>query len=167
MSRELKPTMTIKLPETKALAVSADGKWLAVADFEVVHVLDGKSGKPIAKLDGHEIVDGVHFSPDGTTLIPTDFEGESRIYDTKTWKTRHVLGKKCTAVAFSRDSKTVAVGMKKAVSIVDVASGKELLKIDPAGKVRIDKIDNMGIVRSDSFQRTHHLRIIKRILPTS
>jgi len=34
-------------------------------------------------------------------------------------------------------------------------------------KVRIDKIDNMGIVRSDSFQRTHHLRIIKRILPTS
>jgi len=34
-------------------------------------------------------------------------------------------------------------------------------------KVRIDKIDNMGIVRSDNFQRTHHLRIIKRLLPAS
>jgi cell wall-associated NlpC family hydrolase len=34
-------------------------------------------------------------------------------------------------------------------------------------KVRIDKIDNMGIVRSDNFQRTHHLRIIKRLLPAT
>jgi gamma-D-glutamyl-L-lysine dipeptidyl-peptidase len=34
-------------------------------------------------------------------------------------------------------------------------------------KVRIDKIDNMGIVRSDNFQRTHHLRIIKRLLPVT
>jgi len=36
--------------------------------------------------------------------------------------------------------------------------------IHSSGKVRIDKIDNMGIVRSDDFQRTHHLRVIKRLL---
>lgn len=37
--------------------------------------------------------------------------------------------------------------------------------IHASGKVRIDKIDNMGIVQSDSDQRTHRLRLIKRILP--
>jgi hypothetical protein len=36
--------------------------------------------------------------------------------------------------------------------------------IHSSGKVRIDKIDNMGIVRSDDFQRTHHLRVIRRLL---
>lgn len=36
--------------------------------------------------------------------------------------------------------------------------------IHSSGKVRIDKIDNMGIVNVDSQQRTHHLRLIKRML---
>ncbi len=36
--------------------------------------------------------------------------------------------------------------------------------IHASGKVRIDKIDNMGIVQSETFQRTHHLRVIKRFL---
>jgi gamma-D-glutamyl-L-lysine dipeptidyl-peptidase len=37
--------------------------------------------------------------------------------------------------------------------------------IHASGKVRIDKIDNMGIVQSENFQRTHHLRVIRRLLP--
>ena len=37
--------------------------------------------------------------------------------------------------------------------------------IHASGKVRIDKIDNMGIVQSDTHQRTHHLRLIRRVLP--
>ena len=36
--------------------------------------------------------------------------------------------------------------------------------IHSSGKVRIDKIDNMGIVQSESHERTHHLRVIKRLL---
>jgi cell wall-associated NlpC family hydrolase len=36
--------------------------------------------------------------------------------------------------------------------------------IHSSGKVRIDKIDNMGILQSETFQRTHHLRVIKRLL---
>jgi len=36
--------------------------------------------------------------------------------------------------------------------------------IHASGKVRIDKIDNMGILQSETFQRTHHLRVIKRVL---
>ena len=36
--------------------------------------------------------------------------------------------------------------------------------IHASGKVRIDKIDNMGIVQSETFERTHHLRVIKRLL---
>jgi gamma-D-glutamyl-L-lysine dipeptidyl-peptidase len=36
--------------------------------------------------------------------------------------------------------------------------------IHSSGKVRIDKIDNMGIVQAETFQRTHHLRVIKRLL---
>ncbi|HEV2481455.1 MAG TPA: C40 family peptidase [Puia sp.] len=37
--------------------------------------------------------------------------------------------------------------------------------IHASGKVRIDKIDNMGIVQSETHQRTHHLRVIRRLLP--
>jgi hypothetical protein len=36
--------------------------------------------------------------------------------------------------------------------------------IHSSGKVRVDKIDNMGILQSENFQRTHHLRLIKRLL---
>lgn len=36
--------------------------------------------------------------------------------------------------------------------------------IHASGKVRIDKIDAQGIVNTDTGQRTHHLRIIKRIM---
>ena len=36
--------------------------------------------------------------------------------------------------------------------------------IHASGKVRIDKIDNMGILRSEDHQRTHHLRLIRRLL---
>ncbi len=35
--------------------------------------------------------------------------------------------------------------------------------IHSSGRVRIDKIDNVGIVSSDNGERTHQLRIIKRI----
>lgn len=36
--------------------------------------------------------------------------------------------------------------------------------IHSSGKVRIDKIDNMGIVQSETSERTHQLRLIKRLL---
>lgn len=36
--------------------------------------------------------------------------------------------------------------------------------IHSSGNVRIDRIDNEGIINSTSKKRTHHLRIIKRIL---
>ena len=35
--------------------------------------------------------------------------------------------------------------------------------IHASGKVRVDKIDNMGIVHSETFQRTHRLRVIKKV----
>lgn len=36
--------------------------------------------------------------------------------------------------------------------------------IHASGNVRIDKLDNEGIVHSETGKRTHHLRIIKRLL---
>jgi cell wall-associated NlpC family hydrolase len=36
--------------------------------------------------------------------------------------------------------------------------------IHASGKVRVDKIDNMGIVHAENFQRTHKLRVIKRVV---
>ncbi|HEV2353765.1 MAG TPA: C40 family peptidase [Puia sp.] len=36
--------------------------------------------------------------------------------------------------------------------------------IHASGKVRIDRIDNLGIVNADTNQRTHRLRLIKRVL---
>jgi hypothetical protein len=37
--------------------------------------------------------------------------------------------------------------------------------IHASGKVRVDKIDNMGIVQTETQKRTHHLRVIRRLLP--
>jgi hypothetical protein len=37
--------------------------------------------------------------------------------------------------------------------------------IHASGRVRIDKIDTAGIMSSDTGERTHHLRIIKRLIP--
>lgn len=39
--------------------------------------------------------------------------------------------------------------------------------IHAAGKVRVDKIDSLGIVNSDTGERTHKLRVIKRIWPVN
>ncbi len=36
--------------------------------------------------------------------------------------------------------------------------------IHAAGKVRVDKVDNHGIVNAETGERTHHLRIIKRVV---
>jgi hypothetical protein len=36
--------------------------------------------------------------------------------------------------------------------------------IHASGNVRIDKIDNEGIINSGSHNRTHHLRVIKRVI---
>jgi cell wall-associated NlpC family hydrolase len=36
--------------------------------------------------------------------------------------------------------------------------------IHASGNVRIDRIDHEGIVHSESGKRTHHLRIIKRVM---
>ena len=37
--------------------------------------------------------------------------------------------------------------------------------IHASGRVRIDKVDTAGIMSSDTGERTHHLRIIKRLIP--
>lgn len=34
-----------------------------------------------------------------------------------------------------------------------------------SGKVRVDKMDNMGIINVDTNERTHQLRIVKRLIP--
>ena len=41
-------------------------------------------------------------------------------------------------------------------------NGREI--IHASGKVRVDGIDNMGIVHAESFERTHHLRVIRRAI---
>jgi cell wall-associated NlpC family hydrolase len=38
--------------------------------------------------------------------------------------------------------------------------------IHSSGKVRIDRIDSMGIVNSETGERTHTLRVIKRVAPS-
>jgi WD40 repeat protein len=146
MPRELKPSLTINLPQAKSLAVSPDGKYIAASneDYDTVHVFAAKDGKPLAKLDGHGLVDYLAFSPafspDGATLLPADRSGEVRLYDTKTWSVRHVLGKKANYVAHAPDGKSLAVGSKKAVTIYDSKTAQPLVTIDPAAKMRTDHI---------------------------
>lgn len=62
---------------------------------------------------------------------------------------------RCGDLAFFDDEKG------KIIHVGLLLSNHEILHA--AGKVRIDTIDNAGILNRDTFQRTHQLRLVKRV----
>jgi WD40 repeat protein len=117
--------------ENRALAMSADGKTLAIGQGADIYFFDLASGREVRRLKGPAgEVGGLAFSSDGK-LIASGHEGrEVLLWDlgTETVKARlPAKHNRLTLLAFSPDCKTLATGdgLDPTIRLFDVASLKE------------------------------------------
>jgi len=132
------PTIYHQPPVITAVAISPDGKWLAVSGYHEI-LLREYGGDLVARLQG--LSDRIHtilFSPDGVTLAavggsPARF-GEVQIWDLTTRKQKHsivVSNDTLFGAAFSPDGSRIACGAAdKSIRLFDTATGKEIRKMD-------------------------------------
>jgi WD40 repeat protein/mono/diheme cytochrome c family protein len=126
-------------PVTTVLAFAPDGKSLAISGYRevLIHAADG-SGL-IRRLVGQaQRIEGLAFSPDGTTLAavggsPGRF-GEVQFWDFATGKLRLAIRSTYDTLyggAFTPDGAKFAFGAAdNAARLVDTKTGRELLKVD-------------------------------------
>jgi len=100
----------------RSLAFSPDGTALAAAvgdEAGTIRLYEVAYGLPLRSLEGHEsIVWGLAFSPDGRLLASASRDFTAKIWDWKSGTLVQSLAfpNEVTAVAFSPDSRTLAVG---------------------------------------------------------
>lgn len=126
-------------PVLTSLAVSPDGKWLAVAGYHEVLLFDAVTLDPTARLVGESPrLESLAFSPDSKLLAvsggaPSRF-GEIQVWDVATTnqtQSFRVTTDSLFGVAWSPDGNRLAFGgADKSVRIVAAAGGKELMKFD-------------------------------------
>jgi WD40 repeat protein len=130
---EIRPTVPVVSP-VSSLKFSPDGSLLAVGGYKEVRLLDARTGKDLATLEGHaDFVRSIAFSPNGKMLAAAggepQREGEIKVWDVGTHQSLRTMRghKDCIySVAWSPDGKTIASGSyDKLVKLWDPATGKE------------------------------------------
>ncbi|MFI5627272.1 WD40 repeat domain-containing protein [Nocardioides sp. NPDC051685] len=92
-----------------SISFSPDGSLVAVASGDSVSVLEAESGDEVGTVAAARGVDPV-WSPDGRWLAGVTTEGHPTIWDATTFESVESLpGQSATAVAFSPDSRSLAV----------------------------------------------------------
>lgn len=116
--------------ENRAVAVSPDGKAVAVGQDKVIHLYDMASGREVRRLNSPVGgTEGLDFSPDGKSLA-SHSGGEALLWDLATgtvqarMPARH---NRSGLLAFSPDGKTLATGdtLDPTVRLFDVATRKQ------------------------------------------
>jgi WD40 repeat protein len=106
--------------------LSPDGRMLAMTtEGGVVEVWDTRSGKRLA-LDAEPVAQMLSLDPGGRHLALAD-RGEVSLWDLDTGKrVWHVnpTGERASALTFTADGKTLAVGSATSITMLDVATGK-------------------------------------------
>jgi WD40 repeat protein len=135
--------ISVAQPTVTALAYSPDGKMLAYANANTVHLCEADTGKEIRPIPGQNTgATSLVFAPDGKTLAVKGMNVVVRLYDPKTGDLRHQLGETEAAtalamasmgmggmgreVAFSPDGKQIAVAGGSTIRLWETASGKEV-----------------------------------------
>ena len=131
-----------------SLAYSPDGNTLALGQYDgTVKLTDVKSGRRVGRLRGYDdIVNTVVFSPDGTKLAVGARGGDQSSRGiVKLWRfppkaldvltqrslsTFYTQSKGGIRVAFSPDSRILAVGSDDGVSLLDVETGEKIVTLE-------------------------------------
>jgi WD40 repeat protein len=130
----------------RSLAYSPDGTVLAAAvgdEAGIIQLYDSTSGQPLRALQGHQsIVWGLAFSPDGLFLASASRDHTAKVWD---WHSGSLLQSlvfpdEVTSVAFSPDSRTLAVGgvdgwPKAAIWTYAVDSWEPLMKLEESWNI--------------------------------
>ena len=100
--------------EMLAVAISADGKWLATGGTDsIIRVWNLETKAPALELKGHaDWITGLAFSPDGRLLASSSADKTASIWKTDTWKEEFQLPVQITepvsGVAFSTEGDLLA-----------------------------------------------------------
>jgi WD40 repeat protein/predicted Ser/Thr protein kinase len=120
--------------DTKALAYSPDGRWLAgaSADQKTVCLFDAHTYEPSAQFPGHDGVIAVTFSPDSRQLASCSSDHTVRVWPIDGGACRELRGHSdhVFAVAFHPDgSRLATAGRDRAVWLWDLARGEEVARL--------------------------------------
>ncbi len=126
-------------PPVTSMSYSPDGKWLAIASYKEVILVEATTGKTKRHLVGFpEQVTSVAFSPDGNMLAggggTPGRQGEVRLWETANWTEFKVLrGHSDSILALAwrppGSMELATTGLDKVILIWDIKSGKSIRTI--------------------------------------
>jgi WD40 repeat protein/beta-lactamase regulating signal transducer with metallopeptidase domain len=124
-------------PETRALAISPDGKQIASASGSTVRIWDAVTGKELPLQGGHRRPPAaVRLSPDGKILISWGADQVIRRWDAATGRALGAFAAPARTLlaTFSADGRVVALAnADNTIRLHDTASGQELRRLTMQG----------------------------------
>ena len=126
-------TMFGAVPESRALAISPDGKQVAAAAGSTVRLWETATGKELPLLGGHrQAPAAIALSGDGQTVVSWGADRVVRRWEASTGKSlgEFAAPPGTTQAAFSADGRIVALAnADNTIRLHDVASGKQLKQV--------------------------------------
>jgi RNA polymerase sigma factor (sigma-70 family) len=126
-------------PMVQAVAFAPDGKTLASPGLRkdnAVILWDAATGKEVRRFIGHnEYPVSIAIAPNGKTLAAGAQDGSVRVWDVATGKELQRFTNRGWHLAYSPDSKLLAVGEVKSIALWDLATGQCVRHLAGYGQV--------------------------------